>query len=90
MPSKNGSKPATQADIEKLDAKIDERTKRLAMEILKTNDKIGSLEASIDKNTNRILSALDQYTKTAEASNRAVILHGQALSDHGQTLKHHD
>lgn len=108
VPSKDGSKPATQADIHAVKAdvhavrselaavktelkkKIDESTKRLALEILKSNDRGDKLEAASDRNTSRILTALDDYTKTAEANNRAILLHGQALSEHGQALKDHD
>lgn len=90
MRSDNGDKTATKADINGLDEKIDASAKRVAMEVIKTNDRIDKLESAIAGNTDRILTALDKYTKTAEANNRAVTLHGRTLTDQAQMLQGHE
>jgi len=85
---------ATQGDISRLDAKIDASTKRLAMEIVKTQGSVNDLETRFTKtmsqNTDRILTALDRSARIMEADNRTVTLHGSILTEVQLKLQNHD
>ena len=82
------------ATAERLDQKIDASTKRLALEIVKTNGRMDDLEVrltkTMSKNTDRILTALDRSARIMEADNRAVILHGSILTEVQLKLQDHD
>ncbi|MBI5244445.1 MAG: hypothetical protein HY922_12335 [Elusimicrobia bacterium] len=77
----------------RLDAKIDSSTKRLAVEISRTNgriDELGqSLTRTIHQQSDRILTALDRYSKVVEADNRGVTLHGSILTNVQLKLQDH-
>jgi chromosome segregation ATPase len=81
-------------DITRLDAKIDASTKRLAMEISRTNGRIDDLKESLTQTmyqqSDRILTALDHSAKLIEANNRAVVLHGSILTNVQLELQDHD
>ncbi|MBI5208898.1 MAG: hypothetical protein HY927_02870 [Elusimicrobia bacterium] len=78
------------AVAQRLDDKIDEGLKRVAIEVIKTNDRIDGLEAAISTHTSTILAAMENYTKTAEINNRDIVLHGHVLTEHSAALQGHE
>lgn len=68
------------------------RTK-VATEFIQTNARIDRLDHSlnekIDKTAERILSAVDSFSRKAVAYDRKALSHGAILQDHEDTLKGH-
>jgi hypothetical protein len=59
-------------------------------EFKKVNDRIDQSKRSTDKKIDQVLSKIDKLTHLFEADNRAIILHGQSLTGHAQTLAEHE
>ncbi len=96
-----GAKSELKADITRLDAKMDGAKSelkgdiaRLAVGLLKTDARIGRVEdalrAEMSANTDRIMTAIDGLAKLVQADNRAVVIHGRALTDHADTPRRHE
>jgi hypothetical protein len=64
------------AEMTELNQKIEDSTKRLALEILKTNGRIdrldGSLRGQMESDTRRILKAIDDFAGKAEKYDRSL------------------
>ncbi|MFH2204868.1 MAG: hypothetical protein ABIJ96_17280 [Elusimicrobiota bacterium] len=89
MPAKkNGSKPATQADVQRLDKKID----RFGIEIVKTQDEIRTIKHDMKSmatkdDVSRILAAIDSFAQKGETYDRKALSHGHILSEHESKLR---
>ena len=98
MSKTSGGAPATKADVEsaksELRAEIAASSKRLALEIVKTNARVTSLEdslrAEMSRNTDKILRAIDVFAGKSDSRERAVVLHGRVLTEVQVTLKDHE
>ena len=82
------------AKIQAVDAKLDASTKRLALGIDRADARMDSCEHRMTKavtdNADRILTALDRYSKVVEADNRGMPLHGSILTEVQLRLQEHD
>jgi len=80
-------------DVAGLRSDLDASTKRLALEIVKTNDRVAHLESSLREemrqNTDRILGAIDAFARKGENYDKTAVLHGQVLTEVQLTLKDH-
>jgi len=85
----NAHKPASKADISRVDERVDACVRRMASEIIKSNARVEKLEEGIAKNTQRILAAVERSNQLMETANRAIALHGQTLSEIQSRLQNH-
>ncbi|HAZ08774.1 MAG TPA: hypothetical protein DCZ01_09705 [Elusimicrobia bacterium] len=73
---------------------LSEARRELALAILDTNKRIdyleGSLRTEMREGTSRVLQAIDAFTGKAQNSERAAVLHGQALTDVQVGMKDHE
>lgn len=80
-------------DVAGLKTELTASTQRLALEIVKTNDRIDRVETSLReemaRNTDRILTAIVSFAGKAENYDKTAALHGQVLTEVQVTLKDH-
>ena len=78
----------------RLDKKIDQVDKKIDRVIVEVITNKTNLEESFRKemesNTNRIINVLDGFVKKVDADNRAMIIHGHVLGEHGEKLQDRD
>ena len=76
------------SSVQRLDDKID----RLAVEVIKTQADVREIKESMatKDDVSRIMGAIDAFSKQSERGDRAMVLHGQALTEHGVKLQDHD
>lgn len=95
MPPKNGSQPATQADVQAVKSELKGDIKRLAVEVVNTQAELREMRAGLSTlaskdDMSRLMATIDRYHKTAEANNHGMTINGQALTEHAQTLAGHE
>lgn len=90
---KDDGQPATQRDMRTLRTELKADIHRLAVGLVKTNERIDALERSlsekIDRFAERILGAIDAFAVKAEAYDRKSLSHGAILQDHEARLREH-
>jgi hypothetical protein len=79
----DGLSPATQADIARLDSKIDSSFRRLAIEILDVRTEVRDLKSVVATKADiqRFVDAVENFAGKAQSYDAAKVLHGQALTD---------
>ena len=82
----------TDSSIRRLDAKIDANTSRLAKEIVATQAAVREIQKTMSTKSDidRVIGVIDAFTGKIQASSRAAVLHGRALTETGVTLRDHE
>ncbi|MEE8425370.1 MAG: hypothetical protein V3S11_06055 [Elusimicrobiota bacterium] len=93
MPSKKDDLPVTKNEFMAQIVKLDDKFYRMSKAWFAADSRIDRLERSlnkkIDKNTDRILGAIDAFARKAETYDRKALSHGSLLQDHIALLKQH-
>jgi hypothetical protein len=87
-----GILPATQADIWRLDLKIDSSVRRLAKEIVDVKTELRELKGVVATKTDikRLVDAVESFSGKAQNFDAARVLRGQALTDVQIQMKDHE
>lgn len=90
----DGDRPATKADLALLDQKIDASVGRLAKEILKTNDRMDSMEERLTLEMRRlnadVTGKMDVFIDRMETIWRESAVLPRVVDEHAETLRDHE
>ena len=92
MAAKNGDSPATKSDLESVRTEIKGDIHRLSGAIVELQADMREVKSTMatKADINRIMSAIDSFAKRSEHDNRAVVLHGQTLTEVEVKLGDHE